>query len=135
MNAGIEEFDLKGVVFDSTSGLTLLPDEHGAIHLLSVRHYSPTFYNKSRFVINAVGLADQSEAFVLLDGVVEDGVANIFCGQSLAVADYFFDFKAALLVATVVDTIGVQEKNISRAHQGYFGDVRRADLPFSGGQG
>ena len=60
------------------------------------------------------------QVLVLLDCVLQDRVTNLSGRLVLVLADHLFDQEAVLLVAAVVDPVGIKKEQVSRAHQGDF---------------
>jgi len=70
----------------------------------------------------------------LLYRIFQDRVANLFCGLIFVVAHDLLDLKTALLIAAVVSTIRVKEKNIPSVHLRQLFYVRREERLYAKGE-
>ena len=88
------------------------------------RHGSISLDNKDRLIVNAIFLADLPKMMVLFEGVFHQSVADVFCWLPVVFAHYPFKLLAFVIVAAVVDPVGVEEENVSRAHQRDLCNIR-----------
>ena len=87
------------------------------------------FDDERGLVINAVVFRDLLQVMVLHDCELQDRVTDLPCRLIFVFTDHLFNLPAVLFVTSVVDAIGVEKKQVPRAHEGDFCHVRRVDLP------
>src|SRR5215470_15438737 len=92
------------------------------------RGSSSSFDDKHGLVVDQGLVAALSEALILLYRVIQQCIADLSGRLSVVFAQDLFKQLARLFVAAVVNSIGIENKNISRTHQGDLGDIGRVEL-------
>src|SRR5579863_177029 len=90
---------------------------------LTARKLSRSFDDKHGFVVDQGLIAILAEIVILLRRVGQQRVADFFSGTSVMFAHHRLELLAPLLVAAVVNSIGIEDKNISWAHEGDLGEI------------
>ena len=73
--------------------------------------------DKNCLVVYTIFLANLSQTIVSFDGVFEQCIANVLCRQQVVFAHDVFKLLSFLLVASVINPVGVKEENVPRTHQ------------------
>ena len=89
----------------------------------TARKLSRSFDDKHGFVVDQGLIAILSEKVILLRRVIQQRVADFSGGLPVMFAHHRLKLLAPLLVATVVNTIGIEDKNISRTHERDLGEI------------
>ena len=64
----------------------------------------------------------------MLYRMIQQGFADVSGLLSVVFAQNRFELLARLFVAAVVDSVGIEDKNVSRTHQRDLGDIGRVEL-------
>src|SRR5437660_1819386 len=104
-----------------------------------VRHWIGSFLTELGFstplddehglVIDQSFVSVLSKMIILLYSVFQECVADVSCALRFVFAQDRFKLSAHLFIAAVVNSIGVKDKDVPRAHQRYFSDIGRVQLP------
>jgi len=73
--------------------------------------------DKYRFVVHAIFLAKLPEDVILADCVCQNRIANCFRGLILMLTDNLLDLQSILLVAAIVNSVCIEEQDVSEIHQ------------------
>ena len=80
------------------------------------RRFSAVFDDKRGLVIDPILFPDPPQVFILLHCAREDCVTNLLRRLMFVRADHLFQAPAVLFIAAVVDSIRIQENNVSGTH-------------------
>lgn len=83
------------------------------------------------FVVDEGFVAVEAKEVVLLDGVAQEGFADVFCGLVVVLLEDSFERGAGLGVAAVVDSVGVEDEDVPGIDEGDLGDVIGGDAPLA----
>ncbi len=78
-------------------------------------------------VVDEGFVAGLAETFILLEGELHDGVADISGRLLMVLLQDCFERCAGLRIAAVVHSVGVEDEDVSGVDEGDFGDVIGAD--------
>src|SRR5215469_10825873 len=92
------------------------------------------FDDEHGLVVDQRRLAVGSEMVVLLYCVIQQGIANFPGGPAIAFSQDRFELLACLWIATVVNPVGIENKNISWTHQRDLTDIGRVEFGLPEGQ-
>jgi len=81
------------------------------------KHSSISFDNKNCLIVNTIFLASLPQAIISFYSGFEQCIANIFWRQQVVLAHDVFKLLSSLLVASVINPVGVKEQNVPRTHQ------------------
>jgi hypothetical protein len=89
---------------------------------------SISFDDKHGLVVDQGLVAALPEAVVLLDRIIQQGVANIPGRLPVVFSHHRFKLLARALVAAVVHSVSIENKNISGTHQRDLAEVGRVEV-------
>src|SRR5438445_323738 len=89
---------------------------------------SRSFDDKYRFVVDQGFVAVQSQVLVSLYCIVQQCIADVLCRLPVVFTQDRFKLLAYLLIAAVVNSIGIQNKDVSRTHQRDFSNIGGVQL-------
>src|SRR5690242_12192093 len=87
------------------------------------RKLSRSFDDEHSLVVDQGLIAILSEIVILLPRVIQQRVADFFGGLPVMFAHHRLQLLARSLVAAVVNSIGIEDKNISRTHERDLGEI------------
>ncbi len=85
------------------------------------------FDDEDSLVVDEGFVAVEAEDFVLEDGELHEGVADIACGLVLALLEDGFEGGAGCGVAAIVDAVGVEDEDVTGVDEGDLCDVVGGD--------
>src|SRR3979409_2035053 len=94
--------------------------ENGAGSSLFMRlsqYWSIPLDDKNCLIVNTIFLANLPQAIISFYSVFEQCIANVFWRQQVVLAHDVFKLPSFLLVASVINPVGVKEENVPRTHQ------------------
>jgi hypothetical protein len=89
----------------------------------TARKLSGSFDNKHGFVVDQGLIAILAEIVVLLRHIIQQRVAALSGGLPVMFAHHHLKLLAPLLVAAVVNSIGIEDKNISVTRERDLGEI------------
>src|SRR5580658_33184 len=89
----------------------------------TARKLSGSFDNKHGFVVDQGLIAILAEIVVLQRRIIQQRVADLSGGLPVIFAHHHLKLLGPLLVAAVVNTIGIEDKNISLTHERDLGEI------------
>src|SRR6266851_3318450 len=81
------------------------------------QHSSIPLDDKNCLIVYTIFLANLSQTIISFDSVFEQCIAYVFCRQQVVLAHNVFKLLSFLLIASVINSVGVKEENVSRTHQ------------------
>src|ERR1700752_673440 len=94
-------------------------------------HSSVPLDNEHRLIINAILFANLAQMIIFFYSVFEQCIADVFCRQHVVVAHDVFKLLSFLLVASVINPVGVKEENVPGTHKRYLSKFRGVSPPLS----
>ena len=73
--------------------------------------------DKNCLVVYTIFLANLSQTIISFDSVFEQCPAYVSCRQQVVLAHDVFKLLSFLLIAAVINAVGVKEENVPRTHQ------------------
>src|SRR5580692_1739352 len=89
----------------------------------TARKLSGSFDNKHGLVVDQDLIAILAEIVVLLRRIIQQRVADFSGGLPVMFAHHHLKLLAPLLVAAVVNSIGIEDENISLTHERDLGEI------------
>src|SRR5579872_2558027 len=101
---------------------TLVSDIHISKALKD--YSSVAFDDEDGLVVNKILIADLPEIIVSSYGIIQEGITDFLRRLAVMVPHHRFKLLALFLVAAVVDSVGVEQKDVARTHHCKLGNTR-----------
>ena len=80
--------------------------------VLLSQHSSSPLDDKNCLIVNTIFLANLSQTIISFDRVFEQCIADVFWRQQVVLAHDVFKLLSFLLVASVINPVGIKEENV-----------------------